>query len=63
LKEGKVLEKINELVLIFHLYLFQDSFIDIFRDHSEMALGEAFYSGSSWFIVYESKFTEGLTHS
>jgi hypothetical protein len=58
-----MLEKINELVLVFHLYLFQDPFIDIFRNHSEMALGKAFNSGSSWFIVDECKFTEGLSHS
>jgi hypothetical protein len=58
-----MLEKINELVLVFHLYLFQDSFIDIFRNYSEMALGQTLYSRSSWFIVDECKFTEGLTHS
>jgi hypothetical protein len=58
-----MLEKINELVLVFHLYLFQDPLIDIFRNYSEMALGKALYSGSSGFIVDECKFTEGLTHS
>jgi hypothetical protein len=58
-----MLEKINEFVLVFHLYLFQDPLIDILRNDSEMALGEALYSGSSRFIVDECKFTEGLTHS
>jgi hypothetical protein len=51
LEKRQVLEKIDKFILILHLDLFKDSFIDILADDSEVAIAEATDCGQTGFIV------------
>jgi hypothetical protein len=51
LETRKMLEKVNELVLIFHLDLLQNALVYILADECEMTICETDDSRQSWLVI------------
>lgn len=61
IKKGQVLEKVHKHILVFDLYFFEDSIINVFAYHSEMTVGKTLNGCCSWFIVHEGKLPKGFS--
>jgi hypothetical protein len=63
MEEGQMLEKVHQFVLVFDLDLLEETLVDILADDGEVAVGQTLDGGGTGFVVDQSEFTEGLTHS
>jgi hypothetical protein len=59
-EEGKALKEVNEALFLLHLDLFEKGLVISLVHDCEVAVGQAFYSCGTRFIVDESKFTKTL---
>ncbi len=59
-KEGEALKEVNEALLLLQFDLFEKGLVISFVHDCEVAIGQAFDSGGTRFIVDKSKFTKTL---